>query len=219
MTKSPSDGKKREALLQARKDMKDHKSSNPIDDMSPGEVFKLSEWSPIRKENGLTQVTVGYPSRGQLVYDEMVRYDGQDGAQWDQLISEKEVEKVSGESDRMGGSDSVLPCEPNGFSWWMTCRVEFGSTVRTKPFADRLKDISIYICWYQLVHQTVWGHDNTEYFDSWPMSGQQLALDNVGNRMDAMKSMWGKMSDGKKSRHRSANDTEDTPVRRSAYLG
>jgi len=101
----------------------------------------LPPWSELRKAHGSEEdmtVPLGFPQPEGSWVEISVRYDGQDGNQYDQLIKEtgddqmkqdafeaykanegKTIDDLAGRS----GQEDWAPCEPWGYSWWPVAQI------------------------------------------------------------------------------------------------
>ena len=173
-----------------------------ISKLLPGaEIPELPAYSTIRKTrsekggqsvhpvNSDGKVRMGYPEpQGDWVESEL-RFDGQDGPQWDQLIKDTGEGKGVEEGKFLGydaggktieaaqkfGFEDWSPCQAHGLSWWPVMHMQVDlehNAVRAQ--GPLLKEVEIYCCWYQIMNYEMWKGPDQFWAEAWTVQGRRF---------------------------------------------
>ena len=171
---------------------------------SIGKPISCSQFRVANEEAGWSQagrgeldLKMGYPAPTGTWVEAEVRYDGQDGNQWDQLIKEGSEEAEIKEErfskydakgpcidDRRSvGSEEWGSCEPSGLSWWPVLHLQLDLTHSAARVVPKIKEVEIYACWYQLLSHELWRGPDQFWIEAWTVKGKRFAEETPQGRI------------------------------------
>ncbi len=165
-------------------------ASIPLQGHSTLAAANENGWKTKKKNhNWVKELKMGFPDLEPSWVESELRYDGQDGQVWDQLIKDGvEGGKIDqqhfkgydpgasvAEKTRVGNEDWA-PCQPCGLSWWPVIHMQLDPThANVRQAGPILKEVEVYACWYQIMCHEMWKGIDQFYIEAWTVQGQRLA--------------------------------------------